>query len=126
WRAMLCEICSGQPACKAIQPSQTVAQVSEKHMTANQSSELTTPRRSVGRAKAASTAAGTAMRLYSGSNGSARNSMMTKGHSTNIKGIQMCGANSQARQRQMASRAKGQVGHKIGRASCRERGKVKE
>src|SRR3546814_1898917 len=106
---MLCAICVGQPSCRAIHPSQTVAVVSEKHITANQSSEFTIPRRRVGSANAARMAAGTAMRLYSGSNGSARNSMITNGHSRNMNGIEMWGAVSHDRQRQRAKRAKGQV-----------------
>src|SRR5690606_12216143 len=109
---MLCEICSGQPVCSAIQPSHTVAVVSEKHMTANQSSELTMPRRSVGRENAARMADGTASRLYSGSNVSARNTMMMSGHAANVSGIQMWGAASHERQRQMANKAKGQVGQR--------------
>ncbi len=47
--AMLRAILAGQPKCSATQPSQAVAAVSEKHITANQSSVLTTARRSVGR-----------------------------------------------------------------------------
>src|SRR5690606_19251289 len=101
---MLCEICSGQPVCRAIQPSHTVAVVSEKHMTANQSSELTMPRRRVGREKAAKMADGTAIRLYSGSKLSARNTMMMSGQAANIKGIQIWGEVSHERQRHMASR----------------------
>src|SRR5690606_17174942 len=109
---MLCEICSGQPVCSAIQPSHTVAVVSEKHMTANQSSEFTMPRRRVGSEKAARMAQGTANRLYSGSKLSARNRMMMSGQTANIKGMKMCGAVSHKRQRQMASKANGQVGHR--------------
>src|SRR5690554_5779655 len=109
---MLFAILGGQPVCSATQPSQTVAHVREKHMTANQSSELTTPRRKVGRAKDASTALGTASRLYSGSKTSARNSMSTSGARANISGTQIWGAFIQARQRHNASRANGQVGHR--------------
>src|SRR5690554_1809582 len=109
---MLWAIWRGQPVCKAIQPSHTVAVDSEKHMTANQSSELTTPRRRVGSAKAARTAAGTAIRLYSGSKASTRNTMVSRGHNANMMGISMCGEASQARQRQIARIANGQVGHR--------------
>src|SRR5690606_21690842 len=112
WRAILWEICSGQPACSAIQPNQTVAQASEKHITANQSSELTTPRRKVGSENAASPPAGTARRLYSQAQASARKSITPTGHRMNSSGIQMCGPNSQVRQRQIASRARRQVGHR--------------
>src|SRR5690606_3075533 len=93
-----------------IQPSQTVAVVSEKHITANQSSEFTIPRRKVGREKAARIADGTASRAYSGSKESARKTMATSGHAANIKGSQICGAVSHERQRHMASSARGQVG----------------
>src|SRR5690606_22440594 len=89
-----------------------VAMASEKHMTENQSSELMTPRLSVGRAKAASRALGMTSMLYSGSNTSARNSMNSKGSSRNARGIRMCGADIQSRQRHRASRANGQVGHR--------------
>ena len=57
---MLIDICLGIPKCRAIQPSQAQVIVTEKHISANQSSVLTTPRRMVGNAKAASTASGTA------------------------------------------------------------------
>src|SRR5690554_229973 len=109
---MLCEILGGQPVCKANHPSHTVAHVNEKHITANQSSELTIPLRNVGNANAASTALGTAIRLYSGSKTFLRKSMNTKGVSANISGTQMCGALVQSRQRHNAKSAKGQVGHK--------------
>src|SRR5690606_19188750 len=103
WRAMLCAIWSGHPVCRAIQPSHTVAVVSEKHITANQSREFTIPRRRVGREKAARTAQGTAIRLYSGSKESARKIMMISGQAANINGIHTCGAASHERQRHIAS-----------------------
>src|SRR5690606_17984685 len=81
-------------------------------MTANQSSELTTARRKVGKAKAANTAVGTAIKAYSGSNTSARNSMMISGQALNDSGTQMWGAVSQLRQLHSASNAKGQVGQR--------------
>src|SRR5690606_24106309 len=109
---ILCAICRGHPVCKAIQPSHTVAVVNEKHITANQSRELTTPRRSVGREKAARTAAGRATRLYSGSKASTWNTMVASGIAANIKGIHMCGDVSHERQRHTASKAKGQVGQR--------------
>src|SRR5690606_3277457 len=67
--AMLPAILRGQPKCSATHPSQTVAAVSEKHMTANQSSVLTMPRRKVGSENAASTAHGTTSIMNSGSDG---------------------------------------------------------
>src|SRR5690606_13583420 len=94
------------------QPSHTVAAVSEKHITANQSSELTTARRSVGSEKAASTAVGTAIKAYSGSKTSAKKHIVSNGHAMNINGTQIWGDASQARQLHSASSAKGQVGQR--------------
>src|SRR5690606_12569397 len=73
-----------------------------------------------------STAAGTAINAYSGSKTSARKHMMISGHTRNISGTQMWGAESQARQRHTARMAKGQVGHRnqgrsrrrLSRTSC--------
>ncbi|CFN68572.1 Uncharacterised protein [Bordetella pertussis] len=112
WRAILREICAGQPKCSATQPSQAVAAVSEKHITANQSSVLTTPRRSVGSEKAPRMAQGTASMAYSASLGPSRNSSISAAVAASTSGTQIWGAYSQARQRQIASRASGQVGHR--------------
>ncbi len=123
---MLREICAGQWKCSATQPSQAVATVSEKHMTANQSSVFTTPRRRVGSENAPSTAHGTASSTNSESPASSTKNRMTVEHASSIRGTQMCGAWIQARQRQMASSASGQVGHRyhgrsrsVRAASCR-------
>src|SRR5690606_17013083 len=55
---------------------------------------------------------GTAIKAYSGSNTSARNSMMISGQALNDSGTQMWGAVSQLRQLHSASNAKGQVGQR--------------
>src|SRR5690606_24643460 len=118
---MLRAICAGQPKCSAIQPSQAVATVSEKHITANQSSVLTTPRRSVGRENAARIAQGTASMMNSESVGSSRKNSSSPAQATATSGSQMWGAYSQSRQRHTASTASGQVGHRYQGRSRRVR-----
>src|SRR5699024_12031429 len=109
---MLWAIFGGQPLCCAAHPSQTVAMASEKHITANQSRALTRPRLSVGSAKAASTAQGTASRLNSGSDALSTNRMKAAGRAANMSGTQICGAAYQPRQRHNANSVNGQTGHK--------------
>src|SRR5690606_12001695 len=109
---MLAAIWAGQPACSATQPSQTVAAVSEKHIMANQSRVLITPRRKVGRARAARMALGTASVLYSGSKGSALASSVSRAPMAKLSGMATCGARNQPRQRHSARRASGQVGQR--------------
>src|SRR5690606_40684661 len=101
---MLRAICAGQPKCSAIQPSQAVATVSEKHITANQSSVLTTPRRSVGRENAARIAQGTASMMNSESVGSSRKNSSSPAQATATSGSQMWGAYSQSRQDRKSTR----------------------
>src|SRR5690625_7455590 len=81
-------------------------------MTANQSRLLTTPRVSVGRAKAARMALGTASNAYSGSKGLRIIGLSSKLHSSSMNGNQIWGARIMWRQRQMPSSTKGHVGHK--------------
>lgn len=92
WRPMLRAICAGQWKCNAIQPSHAVAAVSEKHITANQSSVLTTPRRKVGSENAPSTAQGTASSTYSESLASSNPNSTRAEQISSISGNQICGA----------------------------------
>lgn len=89
---MLRDIWAGHWKFTATQPSQAVATVSEKHMTANQSSVFTTPRRRVGSENAASTAQGTASSAYSESDGSASPNSSRAELINSISGTQICGA----------------------------------
>ncbi|MNQ82104.1 hypothetical protein D3C85_971470 [compost metagenome] len=89
---MLREICAGHWKCSATQPSHAVAAVREKHITANQSSVLTTPRRKVGSENAPSTAQGTTSSTYSESVASSSPNSTSAEQASSISGSQICGA----------------------------------